>query len=242
MCHNLDSILEAKNLYSQVISRFHQSRRSISSSDFGSDAIIQQVHCLSEAFGGELFDVIDRNENGYNVSFSPEALVFIIKLMRDSIQLIDLSLNAQIGVAKKYAETKAIANKILNHNIQEDEDYPSADEMVLQGQGSVLEEILVENMVEMNPLEQEEVFENYSKNLIRKIDADNDLRIFNLLRDIIDRNIEPRLTKSNQTREKALSDKPLSVSAQVGTKSMGIKTSEIKGSNSKIVRFPPRNL
>lgn len=202
MPQNITAIRNLGTVFSQVVSSHHHARRLMSKDDFGGDPIIQQMHCIAEAFGGNLFESIDRNGSGYNLTLSASAMSFFTKFMRDSINLIDTGIREQERAAHEYKEAEKVANTILNH--VDDGDYPSPVEMVYQGESEGLKDLMLENLQEMTPLELDETLELHVESIISRIDTGSSMQSVNLLRDIIMNTIEPRLADAQSSVEEDL--------------------------------------
>lgn len=202
MDSKITAIRSLNQVFSQVVKSHHDARRSIKADDFGGNQLIQQMHCISAAFGGHLFDSIDRNGASYTMALSPNSMTFLVKLLRDFILVLDNAIKNQSFADHEANQAKMLANSIVNHD--EDDEYPSPVEMVCMGNTDALRQMMIESILQMTPPEVDETIEQHVDSIISKLDPYNNMRSINLLRDVVLSTIEPHLAESRAKDEEEL--------------------------------------
>lgn len=201
MSHNITGIRNLSTVFSQVIKNLHQARRTIKKDDFGGDQLIQQMFCISEGLGGNLFDSIDRNGKGYNITLGPESMVFLVSFLRDAISVIDNGIRDQERIAQDCEEAKKQASLIVD--LQDNEDCLSPVEMICQGQSIELKDAMVDMYQHMSHEEVDDIAHAQFDGIIKNIELGSVMQSANLIRDVVLNTVEPMLSQApDETDEK----------------------------------------
>lgn len=201
MCIDLQSVRDLDCTLGALSLRMLQASRSMDKNDFDGDAVLQRIHVISEALGGDLLESAEANNGQYTLIMDKENAAFVVNMLSDFLELVRSKANTLAAQISNNETAHEIVNKVIDNQLDDVIDNPC--ELISDERKEELKEILLDRVADMDRAEFFEFADaSLDLSISRLEESRSIMRSASRLKDIVFSGLAQRLKQAMQRDQK----------------------------------------